>query len=47
MGGEAFGPVKAHFPNIGEGQGAEVERDHLHGGKGGGRGDEFGVRDNI
>ena len=37
MGGEAFGPVNAHFPNVGECQGAEVgkggwKREHLHGG---------------
>ena len=31
MGGEAFGPVKTHFPSVGECQGAEV-------GEGGGRG---------
>ena len=42
MGGEAFGPVKAHFPSVGKCQGAELgkggwEREHLHGGNGSGR----------
>ena len=44
MGGEAFGPVKAHFPSVGECQGAEVgeggwEKEHLHGGNSRGSGD--------
>ena len=44
MEGEAFGPVKARFPSVGECQGAEVkkgvwEREHLHGGNGRGKGD--------
>ena len=39
VGGEAFDPVKAHFPSVEEHQVAEVreggwEREHLHGGNG-------------
>ena len=50
MGGEAFGPVKAHFPNVGECQRAEVgeggwEREPLHGGNGRGRRDGIGVKE--
>ena len=49
LGEEAFGPLKACFPSVGECQGAEAEkcdweREHLHVGNGSERGDAIGLK---